>query len=280
MKLLCATFDVSRQAVAVARKRKDQPATPRAGHLSGVPASVLLPAIREVISEFPAWGHRKVWATLRRKGFIVSRRHVAEMMKANGEMQEAHAPRPAEKQRGQVVVSEPNRRWATDLTTVWTRRDGVVAVVLTVDCGCRSVLDGAATLSQEATPVLATVAQSLNAEFGTPAAVPDGLDLRSDYGPQYTGAAAAALATHWGFEQTFAPVGRPKGNAVAERTIQTMKLECLWLGDFEDVHAVQRALDAWRRSFNESRPHQSLNWRTPLAVRSAKLGFTDTRRVA
>lgn len=35
---------------------------------------------------------------------------------------EPGAPHP-----GHVVVPEPNRRLATDLTTVWTRRDGVVA---------------------------------------------------------------------------------------------------------------------------------------------------------
>lgn len=40
-------------------------------------------------------------------------------------------------------VPEPNRRLATDLTTAWTRRDGVLAVaavVPTVNCGRRFVL--------------------------------------------------------------------------------------------------------------------------------------------
>lgn len=50
-----------------------------------------------------------------------------------------------------------------------------------------------------------------------------------------------------------------------------MKIECLWLEEFEDVEAVQRALDAWQRSFNEERPHQSPNWKTPSEVRAEKL---------
>jgi len=76
----------------------------------------------------------------------------------------------------------------------------------------------------------------------------------------------------WGIEQTFAPVGRPTGNAVAERTIQTMKLECVWLQDFDSVSHLQEELDAWQASFNEERPHQSLDWQTPAERRAERLG--------
>jgi transposase InsO family protein len=47
---------------------------------------------------------------------------------------------PGEPARGHVTVPEPNRRLATDLTTVWTRRDGVVAPVPTIDCGDRTAV--------------------------------------------------------------------------------------------------------------------------------------------
>jgi putative transposase len=236
-----------------------------------VPAHELLAAIRQVLGRQPGWGHRKVWATLRREGLCVSRRRVWSVMRAHGEVQEAHAPRPVERRRGQVVVAEPNRRFATDLTTVWTRLDGLVAVVLTVDCGCRSVLDVTATKSQESGPVLASVERSLAMAFGDPMRVPEGVELRSDHGPQYTGADAVALTARWGVLHTFAPVGRPTGNAVAERTIQTMKVECLWLEEFDGVLDLQRALEAWQRSFNEERPHQRLNMRTPSEVRAERL---------
>jgi hypothetical protein len=113
-----------------------------------VPAPELLAAVREVLAEHPGWGHRKVWATLRRRGSSASWRRVAELRRANGEMQATYASRTAPRRPGPVVVPEPNRRFATDLTTVWTRQDGLVAVALTVDCGCRSVLDVTATKSR------------------------------------------------------------------------------------------------------------------------------------
>jgi hypothetical protein len=47
---------------------------------------------------------------------------------------------PGETRRGHVVVPEPNPRIATDFTTCWTRKAETVAIVPTIDCGCRGRL--------------------------------------------------------------------------------------------------------------------------------------------
>lgn len=65
----------------------------------------------------------------------------------------------------------------------------------------------------------------------SPGAVPYGLELRTDHGPQYTGTDAEELCRAWGIEQSIAPVGRATGNAVAERLIQTLKVELIWTRD-------------------------------------------------
>lgn len=220
VKAACALFDVSRAAFCAARKAPvvALASTRSPGRPRGVPAHELLAGIRRVLDRQPGWGHRNVWATLRREGLRASRRRVWAVMRAHGEVQEAHAPRPTERRRGQVVVPEPNRRFATDLTTVWTRRCGLVAVVLTVDCGCRSVLDVTATKSQESGPVLASVDRALEAAFGTPELVPEGVELRSDHGSQYTGADAAALTARWGVMHTFAPADRPATRSPSARS--------------------------------------------------------------
>lgn len=272
--LMCETLKVRRSTFyAATQAAKSQPPSPSARPMrpSCVSAAVLREAIERIVKEQPAWGHRKVWATLRREKLRVGRRRVYETMKAMGLTFEPHARRP-EVPRGRVTVPEPNRRWATDLTTVWTRQDGLVAVVLTVDCGCRSVLDVRAMKSQGAPAVLGTVRSALIDIFTTPSSVPDGLELRTDHGPQYTGADAAFMAQQWGLQHTFAPVGRPTGNAVAERTIQTMKLECVWQRDWDSLDELHAALQAWRKEFNEERPHQALKWSTPSEWRAAKLG--------
>jgi putative transposase len=129
--------------------------------------------------------------------------------------------------RGQAVTALPNRRVAADFTTVRTELDGTVAAAIAVDCGCRSVLDVTVTKSQTSGAILSSVDRALELAFGSPDGVPDGVELRTDHGPQYTGRDAEEPTATWHVTHTFALVGRPTGNAVAERTIRTMKEECI-----------------------------------------------------
>src|SRR5262249_48748026 len=124
-------------------------------------AAVVLERIREVLARDTAraWGVRKVWATLRREGLRVSRRRVHAIMRAHG-LVLARDREPGETPRGHVAVPEPNRRLATDLTTTWTRRDGVVALVPTIDCGDRTAVVEV-TKDQHGPAVLASVERKL-----------------------------------------------------------------------------------------------------------------------
>ncbi len=187
---------------------------------------------------------------------------------------------PGEPTRGHVAVPEPNRRMATDLTTTCTRKDGVVAIVPTMDCGCRSVLALVVTKDQHGPAVLASVEAGLREAFGSVENVPEGLELRTDHGPQYTGADCEALVERWGLEHTFAPVGRPTGNAVVERLIRTLKEEVVWLRDWESADELRAALEAWLVRYNTTRPHQALGWLTPSEYRAQKLGGVKLRAAA
>lgn len=281
--LLCETFGVSRQAYYAAKKPPADggtvtrlPARPRF-----VSAEVLLAAIREVIArpDGAAWGVRKVWATLRREGMRVGRKRVWALMRAHG-LVLARDREPGGPTRGHVAVPEPNRRMATDLTTTWTRKDGVVAIVPTMDCGCRSLLALVVTKDQHGPAVLSSVEAGLRVAFGSVENAPDGLELRTDHGPQYTGADCEALVDRWGLEHTFAPVGRPTGNAVVERLIRTLKEEVVWLRDWDSADELRAALEAWLVRYNTTRPHQSLGWLTPSEYRSQKLDGVKLRAAA
>ena len=277
VRLVCRTFGLSRQAYYAAQRPAAAPTVVRLPVRPDVAtAEAVLAAIRVVIAREPAWGVRKVWATLRREGLRVSRKRVWALMHAHGLVLVRAAEPGGPPPRGHVVVPDPNRRWATDLTTVWTRCEGWVAVVPTIDCGCRSVLALAVTKDQSAPAVLRSIDTLVVEQFGTPAAVPAGLELRTDHGPQYTGRDCAALIERWGLLHTLAPVGRPTGNAVVERLIRTMKEEVIWLQDWEDAAALRAALDAWRPRYNQTRPHQALAWQTPAEYRAAKLAALVT----
>lgn len=308
---LCEAFGISRQAFYAARQRSAEEAPdarvplaqtsgreeivapraflevdPEADVLPaaergrpGHSAARLLAAIAAVIRRSPAWGVRKVGAFLRHlRGWVVSRRRVWRLMKAHGLVLPASGPERREGQpRGHVAVPDSNRRWATDLTTQATARDGVVAIVPVVGCGDRSALAIEITKSQQAKAVLRPVERALEDIFGSARHVPDGLELRSDHGPQYTGADAEALCQRWGVLHTFAPVARPTGNAIVERFIQTLKVELLWTRDWESIEELRIAIAESVVRYNDEPPHQALSWRTPAEQRALNLNQPLTR---
>lgn len=281
--VLCALFGVSRQAYYAAVAQLGAVASRAAGAAATVTRSVratasrfasadeVLAAIRLVVAEHPAWGIRKVWAMLRREHQLrVGRKRVYALMKAAGLLLPADGTR-VPSPRGTVAVEEPNRLWATDMTTVYTSEDGWVGVTPTVDCGCRTALGVVVAKEQDAITLLDSLRVSLEQEFGSPSAVPDGLEWRTDHGPQFTGGDARDLCDEWHLDHTFAPIGRPTGNSVVERFIRTLKEEVLWLQDFRTVDEVRRAVEAWWPTYNQRRPHQALAFQTPHEVRAIKL---------
>ena len=278
VKLVCETFSLSRAAYYADARRQRGELVGKTDNVVALPkrprftsAEVVLLRIREVLAReaCAAWGVRKVWATLKREGLKVSRKRVHAIMRAHG-LVLARDREPGEPARGHVVVPEPDRRLATDMTTVWTRRDGVVALVPTIDCGDRTAVVEV-TVDQHGPAVLASVEAKLVAAFGAPVNVPEGVELRTDHGPQYTGADCEALCTRWHLAHTYAPVGRPTGNAVVERFIRTLKEELIWLRDWESADELRTAVATWLHHYLHHRPHQALNWQTPIERRAERL---------
>jgi transposase InsO family protein len=275
--LLCSTFSLSRAAYYAEARRARGESAPKSNVVrlprppKYVSVETLLVAIRAILERegSRAWGVRKVWATLRREGTRTSRRRVHAVMRAHG-LVLARDHEPGESPRGHVVVPEPNRRIATDLTTVWTRRDGTVALVPTIDCGDRTAVV-VVTKDQHGPAVLSSVELKLREAFGAPASVPCDVELRTDHGPQYTGSDCDDLCELWNIDHTFAPVGRPTGNAVAERFIRTMKEELIWLQDWESAAELRTAIAKWLDGYNHRRPHQALGWLTPAEYRASRL---------
>lgn len=260
---VCGVFGLSRAAYYAAKRETSTPArteaeesplsSPSASGKArrGISVGVLRDAILAIATQHPAWGVRKVHAMLRRcpHELCTSRKRVWALMKDMG-LTFSPGCRPGEAPRGTVAVEYPNRLWGTDMTTAWTKEDGLVAIVPVIDCGCRSLLELRVTKSQESPAILSAVGAALFKTFGAPTHVPDGLELRTDHGPQYTGGDCEELCKRWRLDHTFAPVGRPTGNAVTERLIRTMKEECLWLRDWNSIAELQAALDAWRIEYN------------------------------
>lgn len=61
----------------------------------------------------------------------------------------------------------------------------------------------------------------------------------------------------------FSRPGRPTDNATVESFNGRLRQECLnehWFLSLDDARAK---IEAWRRDYNENRPHSALEWATP-----------------
>ena len=88
--------------------------------------------------------------------------------------------------------------------------------------------------------------------------------IRVDNGPEFISKALDRWAYENGVTLDFSRPGKPTDNAFVESFNGRLRDECLnthWFLSPEDARAK---IEAWRRDYNESRPHTSLSWLTPV----------------
>lgn len=78
------------------------------------------------------------------------------------------------------------------------------------------------------------------------------------YGAEFTGQLVDLWAYHHGVRIDFSRRGKPTDNAFIETFNGTLRDECLNLHWFDDLAQASALIEAWRRDYNESRPHMAL----------------------
>jgi len=109
--------------------------------------------------------------------------------------------------------------------------------------------------------------------------------LVTDNGPEFAGQALDVWASQRGVRLRFIDPGKPVQNAFIESFNGKMRDECLNEHWFISLTEARQTIEAWRRDYNEVRPHSSLGNRTPqeftargAALRSPTAPFELHRR--
>lgn len=89
------------------------------------------------------------------------------------------------------------------------------------------------------------------------------LAIRSDNGPEFAGNATDAWAYQRGVKLDFIQPGKPTQNAYIESFNGRFREECLNENQFQTMVEAQVVIEAWRKDYNEERPHGSLKGLTP-----------------
>ncbi len=84
-----------------------------------------------------------------------------------------------------------------------------------------------------------------------------------DHGTEFTSNALDEWAYRRGVALDFIRPGKPVENAFIESFNGRLRDECLNVYSFESIAHAQDLIEAWRRDYNDRRPHGALGHLTP-----------------
>jgi putative transposase len=215
----------------------------------------------------PFAGARMLRDLLRQEGLAIGRRHVATLMRRMG--LEALYRKPHLSRRHpahrvypyllrDLAISRPNHVWAADITYIPMAR-GFVYLFAVLDWASRRVL--AWRLSNTLTTDFCLEAvQDAVGRYGPPEI------FNTDQGCQFASQEFTGLLIHHGIQISMDGKGCWRDNVFVERLWKSIKYEEVYLHAYETVGAAHQGLDRYLTFYNQTRPHQALDGKTPDQV--------------
>jgi putative transposase len=226
----------------------------------------ILNAMDEIFTENPVYGARRIRVELAKKGFIVSRPTVSAYMKTLG--LEAIYPKPNTSKPHpehriypyllrNIAATYPNHIWGTDITYI-RMQGGFMYLVVFLDWYSRYVVawELSDTLEED------FVIQAL--QTGLKTATPH--IVNSDQGSQFTGLTYIKTLQEADINISMDGRGRCMDNIFTERFWRTVKYEDIYIRDYSTPKQLRAGLTEFFCKYNNKRPHQSLDYKTPAEV--------------
>ncbi len=239
---VCGLLAVAESSFRYTSRRNDEPLRLR-----------LVAAAREK----PRWGYRRLQIVLDQNGEHVNHKRVYRVYreagltirrKARKRLVRMGAPRPA--------LSGPNQEWALDFVHDAAESGRAFRVLSVLDVYTRECLALEVDTSFASRRVTRGL-EELVLGRGKPAAI------RCDNGPELTSRHFLAWCLERGIEVIHIEPGKPVQNAHVESFHGRLREECLNVSWFGNLFEARRKIGAWRKEYNEERPHSSLGYRTP-----------------
>jgi transposase InsO family protein len=163
------------------------------------------------------------------------------------------------------AATEANRLWCADFKGWFRTGDGARIDPLTMSDAYSRYLLRCQAVEKTDTPRVQAVFEAAFRQFGMP------LAIRTDNGAPFASRAIAGLsrlAVWWmklGIRPERIQAGHPEQNGRHERMHRTLAEETA-SPPAANARAQQRAFDHFRQVFNDERPHEALDMRTPSAL--------------
>ena len=214
----------------------------------------------------PFYGARRMAAWLGSQSHNVDRKRVRRLMQVMGLKAIYRKPKTSVPASGHKVypyllrdvkVSRPNQVWAADITFIPMAR-GFLYLVAIIDWYSRYVLSWRLSNTMDTEFCLEALREAL--KKGKP-------DIfNTDQGSQFTSEVFTGLLQQHGVRISMDGKGSYSDNLFIERLWRSVKYEEVYLKAYLNGTEARRAIGRYFRFYNDERPHQALNYRTPAEV--------------
>jgi len=215
----------------------------------------------------PFYGARKMAVELTRQTRLpVNRKRVRRLMQLMGIRALYRRPRTSKPSPGHHVypyllrdlkITRPNQVWAADITYIPMSK-GFMYLVAIIDWYSRYVISWRLSNTMDDDFCVAALAEALSK--GTPEI------FNTDQGSQFTGEAFTGLLKEHDIKISMDGKGSYNDNLFIERLWRTVKYEEVYLKAYKDGREARISLGDYFCFYNTTRPHQSLDYRTPAEV--------------
>ncbi len=219
------------------------------------------------------YGAEKIRTVLAQSGIKVSKKRVTAIMRELGLYSVRVDSKKLFKKRQQRAkenllkrefsADRPNQRWVSDITQ-FKIKDYWVYLCIILDVYSRRVVSYRVSRNSSTHLVMATFRAAYQEH-----SKPHGLTFHSDRGKQYISKTFTPLLQECGVKQSFSASGKPLDNAVSEAFFATFKREEAYRREYTSEKHFCRSVEEYIRFYNELRPHQTLNYKTPQAFEAA-----------
>jgi putative transposase len=223
------------------------------------PQSELRLRLKELAAVRVRYGYRRLHVLLRREGWTVNAKRIYRLYKEEGLVIRQKTPRRKRscRYRGErTEISAPNQAWAMDFMSDRLFEGRPYRILTIIDCHSRESLAIEPRASFRAFHVV-EVLDRLVRKRGLP------MTIRCDNGPEFAG----RVLDQWAFfnrvELDFSRPARPTDNAHIESFNARLRQELLNAMWFTSLPDARACMEAWRKEYNQDRPHTALQNRTP-----------------
>ncbi len=247
----------------------------------------VLDAINNIYSDFPSYGCRRMTKQLQKDGHNVGKKFVKKAMNYMGI--EALYTKPktttANKEHykypyllkdfrdytGRVITERVNQVRSTDITYI-KLETGFVYLAAIIDWHSKKILSWNLSNTMDMSLVKSVLNEAL-ALYPTPEI------FNTDQGSRYTSKEHTNILKKHGIQISMDGVGRATDNIAIERFWRTIKYEEIYLNEYKNIKALNRAIEKYMNSYNQRRLHSAIGYKTPNEVYYQADNNLDTKGV-